>query len=88
MRAPAQNQAQQLGFISAYSGQIAGIDEQLNFAPLWAVSIGIFVLARMGQFYGHKLEGAKPSFFKDLQFLMIGPAWVISFLYKKFGINY
>lgn len=28
-----QDESQQLGFISAYSGQIAGIDEQLHFAP-------------------------------------------------------
>nr|MDC2856793.1 tRNA pseudouridine synthase [Ningiella sp. W23] len=28
-----QDESQQLGFISAYSGQIAGIDEQLRFAP-------------------------------------------------------
>ena len=37
--------------------------------------IGIFVLAWIGQFYGHKVEGKKPSFFKDLQFLLIGPVW-------------
>ena len=40
-------------------------------------SIGIFVLAWVGQFYGHKVEGAKPSFLKDLEFLLIGPLWVI-----------
>ncbi|MEN8281348.1 DUF962 domain-containing protein [Acinetobacter gerneri] len=37
--------------------------------------IGIFVIAWIGQFYGHKVEGKKPSFFKDLQFLLIGPVW-------------
>lgn len=37
--------------------------------------IGLFVLAWIGQFYGHKIEGKKPSFFKDLQFLLIGPIW-------------
>ncbi|AWL29508.1 DUF962 domain-containing protein [Acinetobacter defluvii] len=37
--------------------------------------IGVFVLAWIGQFYGHKVEGKKPSFFKDLQFLLIGPVW-------------
>lgn len=36
----------------------------------------LFVLAWIGQFYGHKVEGKKPSFFKDLQFLLIGPLWV------------
>lgn len=37
--------------------------------------IGLFVLAWIGQFYGHKVEGKKPSFLKDLQFLLIGPLW-------------
>jgi uncharacterized membrane protein YGL010W len=59
-----------------------------NIAPLWAVSLGIFVLAWVGQFYGHKIEGKKPSFLKDIQFLMIGPAWLMHFIYKKIGIPY
>ena len=37
--------------------------------------IGVFVIAWIGQFYGHKIEGKKPSFLKDLQFLLIGPLW-------------
>ncbi|HWA34898.1 MAG TPA: Mpo1-like protein [Cyclobacteriaceae bacterium] len=56
--------------------------------PLWAASLTIFVVAWIGQFYGHKVEGKKPSFFKDLQFLMIGPAWLMHFIYKKVGIPY
>ena len=39
--------------------------------------IAIFVLAWIGQFYGHKVEGKKPSFLKDLQFLLIGPVWCV-----------
>jgi len=39
-------------------------------------SIILFILAWIGQFYGHHIEGKKPSFIKDLQFLLIGPAWV------------
>lgn len=45
--------------------------------PLLYISLSIFVLAWIGQFYGHKIEGVKPSFLKDLQFLLIGPLWVI-----------
>src|SRR5262245_9070124 len=55
--------------------------------PLWVVCIAVFVLAWVGQFYGHKIEGQKPSFLKDLQFLMIGPAWLMSFIYKRLGIS-
>jgi len=47
------------------------------------VSITIFVLAWIGQFYGHKVEGAKPSFLKDLEFLLIGPLWLIEKLGNK-----
>lgn len=61
--------------------------ENNSSIPLWTVCISIFVLAWIGQFYGHKVEGKKPSFFKDIQFLMIGPAWLMSFVYKKMGIG-
>lgn len=54
-----------------------------KFFPLWIFSISVFVIGWIGQFYGHKIEGKKPSFFKDLQFLMIGPAWVIEKLFSK-----
>ena len=56
--------------------------------PLWQSSLVIFVLAWFGQFYGHKVEGQKPSFFEDIQYLMIGPAWLMSFIYDKLGIKY
>lgn len=61
---------------------------QLSETPLWVVCLIIFVVAWIGQFYGHKVEGKKPSFLKDLQFLLIGPAWLMHFVYKKLGIPY
>ena len=64
------------------------IISDLHIAPLWLISIVIFVVAWIGQFYGHKVEGKKPSFFKDIQFLLIGPAWLMHFIYKKLGIPY
>jgi uncharacterized membrane protein YGL010W len=67
---------------------IVRVISQMNIAPLWMVSIIIFVIAWIGQFYGHKVEGKKPSFFKDIQFLLIGPAWLMHFIYKKIGIPY
>ncbi|RMH45844.1 MAG: DUF962 domain-containing protein [Gammaproteobacteria bacterium] len=45
--------------------------------PLMWGAIGLFILAWIGQFWGHRIEGKKPSFFKDIQFLLIGPAWVL-----------
>ena len=60
--------------INYYIGQVL---------PLWIVSITIFAISWIGQFYGHSIEGKKPSFLKDLQFLMIGPAWVLDNLFSK-----
>ena len=51
-------------------------------------SVAIFVLAWIGQFIGHHIEGKKPSFFKDVQFLLIGPAWLLGFIFRLFGIRY
>ena len=56
--------------------------------PIWKSSLGLFVLAWIGQFIGHKLEGKKPSFLKDVVFLLIGPAWLMHFVYKKLGLAY
>jgi len=53
---------------------------------VWIVALVLFVVAWAGQFWGHKVEGKKPSFFKDVQFLLIGPAWLLSFIYKRVGI--
>ncbi len=66
---------------------LAHFVEVIGIIPLWQLSIIVFVLAWIGQFYGHKVEGKKPSFLKDLQFLLIGPAWLMSFIYKKLGIG-
>lgn len=52
--------------------------------PLLTVAIVVFVAAWIGQFIGHHIEGKRPSFYKDLQFLLIGPAWVV---FKFFGIK-
>jgi uncharacterized membrane protein YGL010W len=55
---------------------------------LWLVCVAIFVVAWIGQFIGHYYEGSRPSFFKDVQFLMIGPLWLLSFIYRKLRIRY
>jgi uncharacterized membrane protein YGL010W len=65
---------------------LCSIIESSNIIPLWQLCLIAFTLAWIGQFYGHKVEGKKPSFFKDIQFLLIGPAWLMSFVYKKLGI--
>jgi uncharacterized membrane protein YGL010W len=57
-------------------------------AMVLRLSLVIFVVAWIGQFIGHKIEGKKPSFFEDLRFLLIGPLFVLSFLYRRLGIAY
>lgn len=52
--------------------------------PLWSFALVLFVLAWIGQFIGHKIEGKKPSFFKDIQFLLIGPAWLLDSAFRRF----
>ena len=48
----------------------------------------IFFVAWLFQFAGHRVEGNKPSFFKDLQFLLIGPIWCLSYLFKWLNLSY
>jgi len=55
---------------------------------LAGLSIGIFILAWIGQFIGHHVEGRKPSFLKDVQFLLIGPLWLLAFVYRRLRIAY
>lgn len=57
---------------------------ELQATPLLWIALAVFVLAWIGQFIGHHIEGKKPSFFKDLQFLLIGPAWVV---FKFFNLK-
>jgi uncharacterized membrane protein YGL010W len=52
------------------------------------LSIAIFVVAWIGQFIGHKIEGKKPSFLDDLRFLLIGPLFVLGFLYRRLHVAY
>jgi len=56
--------------------------------PLWVTCLILFSVAWIGQFWGHKVEGKKPSFLRDIQFLLIGPVWLLSFIYQRLGIKY
>lgn len=48
----------------------------------------IFVLAWIGQFVGHHIEGKQPAFFDDLRFLLIGPLFVLCFAYRRWRWAY
>lgn len=57
----------------------------LGTRGLLVLAIAVFVVAWVAQFIGHKIEGKKPSFLTDLVYLLIGPAWVLSKLYRRLG---
>jgi uncharacterized membrane protein YGL010W len=60
----------------------------LGAQGLLMLGVGVFVVAWIGQFVGHRLEGRKPSFLTDLTYLLIGPAWVLAKLYRRLGVAY
>ena len=49
--------------------------------------VALFIFSWIIQFIGHEIEGKKPAFVKDLKFLLIGPAWLLSFIYKRLKIK-
>lgn len=58
--------------------------------PGWLLPVmaGVWIVAWIAQFIGHEIEGKKPSFFKDVFFLLIGPLWVIAPIFRKLKIAY
>ncbi|EGI77952.1 Mpo1 family 2-hydroxy fatty acid dioxygenase [Hylemonella gracilis] len=53
-----------------------------------AICASIFVVAWIFQFIGHRIEGKKPSFFEDVQYLWVGPLFVLSHLFLKRGLRW
>ena len=60
---------------------------QFIFGFGYIALIIIFAAAWAGQYYGHKVEGKKPSFLEDLLFLFVGPLWVAYPLLQKAGFT-
>jgi uncharacterized membrane protein YGL010W len=56
--------------------------------PVWRFAAALFAIAWAFQFIGHAIEGKRPSFFKDFQFLLIGPAWLMHFILRRLGVAY
>jgi uncharacterized membrane protein YGL010W len=62
--------------------------QTLGRPTLFWSAIAVFVVAWIGQFVGHILEGRRPSFFTDLAYLLIGPAWLTGKIMRRFGLSY
>jgi uncharacterized membrane protein YGL010W len=75
-----------VAFVALVAAALQGL-RQLP-VPLWQSCLLLFVVAWIGQFVGHHIEGKRPSFFKDVQFLLIGPLWLLSFVYRKLHIQF
>lgn len=75
-------------FFSAGIVSLEKMHTTQGWPQMWQVCLGIFIIAWIGQFIGHKIEGKKPSFFDDVKFLLIGPIWLMHFILKKAKIKY
>lgn len=75
------------GTMAAISLLAVAAVQSLGSAVL-PVSIAVFVLAWIAQFVGHRIEGRKPSFFEDLQYLWVGPLFVLAKLFVKVGVRW
>jgi uncharacterized membrane protein YGL010W len=78
-----------LGALVFLSVMLWSIDvvERSSPVPLWSLCLLLFAAAWVGQFIGHAIEGKRPSFFKDVQFLMIGPLWLLADVYRRLGVR-
>jgi uncharacterized membrane protein YGL010W len=52
------------------------------------VAAVIFVAAWIGQFVGHAIERSRPSFLEDVRSFLVGPAWLLGFVYRRLGIAF
>ena len=64
------------------------LEDQIGLRNLFWLALGVFVVAWIAQFIGHKIEGRKPSFLTDLTYLLIGPAWVLAKFYRVMRWKY
>ena len=52
------------------------------------VALAAFVVTWVAQFIGHQIEGKKPSFLEDLQFLLVGPLFLLAKAFRRAGVRY
>ena len=56
--------------------------------PALGVSVGLLVSGSVGLALGRRGAGGLKAVLQDLQLMMIGPAWLLSVLYRRFGIPF
>lgn len=69
----------------------------IAFAQVWLqvseytperVALGLLSAGLIGLWLGHRNEKGFAAILEDLQTIMIGPAWILSLLYRRMGIPY
>jgi uncharacterized membrane protein YGL010W len=77
-----------LGMLLLVLPSMAALDAALTALGGRAVPVlaAVFVVTWIAQFIGHAVEGEKPSFFEDVQFLLIGPLWLLADVYRRLGL--
>ena len=75
-----------IGMLAVAALMVFPLTQMSEHVP--AIAMVVFVLAWIGQFIGHRIEGRKPSFLEDVKFLLIGPAWLLGFVFRRLGIPY
>lgn len=66
----------------------AGLYSLMGFHGLLWLAVALFVVAWIGQFVGHLIEGQRPSFLTDMAYLLIGPAWLTGKVMRRLGMTY
>ena len=76
-----------LAIMAAWTVLLVGVATAMGDKVL-PISIAIFVGAWVAQFIGHRIEGKKPSFFEDIQYLWVGPLFVVTLALRKLGLRW
>ena len=76
-----------LAIMAAWTVLLIGLATAMG-ARAFVISLAIFVVGWIFQFIGHKLEGRKPSFFEDIQYLWVGPLFVVTLALRKLGVRW
>ena len=76
-----------LAIMAAWTVLLVGVATAMGERAL-VISISVFVVGWIFQFIGHKIEGKKPSFFEDIQYLWVGPLFVVTLALRKLGLRW
>lgn len=74
-----------LGWLAVSLAMVVGVDRSA-LSLGWAAAV-VWLVAWVGQVWGHKVEGKKPSFTDDLIFLLVGPVFVSKEVVYKLGLS-